>query len=291
MPITCSNCGFDNLPSAHLCIKCHTPLEDSHSQKLSGKMDVKKTEHSTPSGASSAPNPSKTIPGKQAFRYESPDSVMPTPLPVSPPTVLDDGSPISPPSTVEKDITTITCPDVDCGFINIASRTTCIQCQRELIPHKNAPSLPQPQDFTMNNPKVSNSSEESFSQKPLIGGTIDPYRMRVSNTEKCYLQRIPKIGETIDIRRSEFKLSNDESAVLNRDNIDPTNQSITSKAQAELSYENGKWFVINRSEQQTTFIQVSEKTEIKDGDILLLGDRKLIFKTELEEKIRQMKRT
>lgn len=289
MTITCSNCGFDNLSSAHLCIKCHTPLEDSHSQKLSGKIEVKKTEHSAPSVASSAPNFSKTILGKQAFDKEA--SPVPTPVAVSPPTVVDDlpKTPTSP--TLEDDPKTITCPDVDCGFVNIATRTTCIRCQRELITHKNDTSLPQPPDFVMNKPQTPNSTEESFSPKPLIGGTIDPYRMRMSSTERCYLQRIPKIGETIDIHRSEFKLSNDESVVLNRDNLDSTNQSITSKAQAELSFENGKWFLINRSEQQTTFIQVSEKTEIKDGDILLMGDRKLIFKTESEEKIRQMQRT
>jgi len=67
------------------------------------------------------------------------------------------------------------------------------------------------------------------------------------------------------------------SIELNRSNLDPGNSSITGKVQAELTYEDGTWRMKDRSELQTTFLLASTPTPLKDGDILLLGDRKFIF--------------
>ena len=117
--------------------------------------------------------------------------------------------------------------------------------------------------------------------------TIDPYRMRAGNKQKCYMGIVPKMDETIPSGMgTAFELSADERVELNRDNIDPSNGTITSKVQAELSFENGRWFLIDRSEQKTTFVHVSEKTEIKDGDTILMGDRRLIFRTDEAHKKR-----
>lgn len=71
-----------------------------------------------------------------------------------------------------------------------------------------------------------------------------------------------------------------ESVELNRDNTDPTNITITSKVQAEISHDHGVWSIEDKSSQSTTFIQAKRKIELEDGDIIMLGNRKFIFKVE-----------
>ena len=71
-----------------------------------------------------------------------------------------------------------------------------------------------------------------------------------------------------------------ESVELNRDNTDPTNNTITSKVQAEISCENGVWSLEDKSSQGTTFVQAKRKSELEDGDVIMLGNRKFIFKAE-----------
>ncbi|MBD5584729.1 MAG: FHA domain-containing protein [Clostridia bacterium] len=67
------------------------------------------------------------------------------------------------------------------------------------------------------------------------------------------------------------------SVVLNRDNTDPGNLSITSKVQATITRKDDKWFIEDKSEQKTTFVQASSPQELHDGDIILLGNRLFIF--------------
>lgn len=72
------------------------------------------------------------------------------------------------------------------------------------------------------------------------------------------------------------------TVVLNRDNTEPGNFSITSREQAVLTCENGEWFIEDHSSLQTTFVRVARKTPIKDGDIVLMGDREFVFSTKKE---------
>ena len=65
--------------------------------------------------------------------------------------------------------------------------------------------------------------------------------------------------------------------VLNRQNTDPENSSITSRQQAIMSFEDGKWYIEDRSSFKTTFIRVTKKTELQEGDIIVLGDRAFKF--------------
>lgn len=68
-----------------------------------------------------------------------------------------------------------------------------------------------------------------------------------------------------------------ESVVLNRDNTDPGNLSITSRSQAVITRKDDKWVIEDRSEQKTTFVQASSPHELHEGDIILLGNRLFIF--------------
>ena len=67
--------------------------------------------------------------------------------------------------------------------------------------------------------------------------------------------------------------------VLNRDNTDSKNTTITSQEQACLSFENGKWCIEDRSEYKTTFVQASRKIELQQGDLILVGNQ--LYRFEL----------
>ena len=64
---------------------------------------------------------------------------------------------------------------------------------------------------------------------------------------------------------------------LNRSNTDPSNQTITSKTQAELSFEDGKWYLLDKSEFKSTYIYAGYKIELKQDDVIVLGNRPFRF--------------
>lgn len=61
--------------------------------------------------------------------------------------------------------------------------------------------------------------------------------------------------------------------VLNRDNTDPKNSTITSQEQAVIKCEEGKWQIEDHSEYKTTFVQASRPVELQSGDLILLGNQ------------------
>ncbi len=70
-----------------------------------------------------------------------------------------------------------------------------------------------------------------------------------------------------------------DKIILNRANTDANNNTITSKEQAVITCEDGQWYIENHSEQKTTYIRVvNGKTPIKEGDIIILGNREFEFK-------------
>jgi hypothetical protein len=90
----------------------------------------------------------------------------------------------------------------------------------------------------------------------------------------CSLTLIPDEKEPVTPAPLSFS---GEEIVLNRANTEPDNATITSKEQAVLTCENKHWFIRDRSELKTTYLYVSEKTELKPGDIIVLGDRRFLF--------------
>lgn len=76
---------------------------------------------------------------------------------------------------------------------------------------------------------------------------------------------------------SDMKEFDETPVVLNRQNTEPENNSITSRQQAMISFENGKWYIEDKSTFKTTFIRVTKKTELEDGDIIVLGNREFKF--------------
>lgn len=91
---------------------------------------------------------------------------------------------------------------------------------------------------------------------------------------RCTLEMVPDVGETL--QTPPMKYSGKE-VILNRQNTEPNNFSITSKEQAALIYNDGRWYIEDRSELKSTYLLVEERTELKNGDIIVLGDRKFRF--------------
>ena len=60
---------------------------------------------------------------------------------------------------------------------------------------------------------------------------------------------------------------------LNRENTDSENSTITSKTQATITHDNGKWAILDESELRSTFVQAARKIELQNGDLILLGNQ------------------
>ena len=72
--------------------------------------------------------------------------------------------------------------------------------------------------------------------------------------------------------------------VLNRENTDPKNSTITSQLQALVCNKEGKWEIIDHSELRTTFVQAKRGMELKSGDLILLGNQLYQFDCQSELK-------
>ena len=268
----CDNCGWDNADSTLLCIKCNTPLQNIQQEKKSA-----------PASASGAPflgtitdgSPGRsvppvfggTIPDSQyqpsaAGDQQPPGSQRQANNP-HPPGVLPGNS--RPAEDPQQDIPK-SCPK--CRYENSRHATICVICKTPLATTAAKAAQPTVPERAPVRPNTTGS------------GTIDPYRMKTQAPPACYLQLVPREKEKLDTAgaHKEF-ISADEPIQLNRNNLEEKNNSITSKVQAELLYEDGKWYLSDRSEFRTTFINVNERIELKEGDIILMGDRKFTFTT------------
>ena len=150
------------------------------------------------------------------------------------------------------------CPN--CGYPMRPGVTDCPNCHQQATQQ----DIPQPAFNIQQAPKAVKANSTQ--------GTVNPW-VQVAPANKCSLQPIEQQGvETPEI----LKLKGD-SHNLNRENLDPENQTITSKVQAQLVCEDGQWYIQDKSAQHTTFIYAGEKTALKDGDVILMGNRQFIF--------------
>lgn len=92
------------------------------------------------------------------------------------------------------------------------------------------------------------------------------------------LRKVDRHGQA----KGEKKEFSENNVKLNRDNLEPGNNSITSKVQASITNEGGKWYLSNESQMESTFIQLKkgDKFELKDGTVVLFGSSGFIFETK-----------
>ncbi len=107
-------------------------------------------------------------------------------------------------------------------------------------------------------------------------GTFNPYTQPVVETPKFRLTSIPRHTETSG-QTTEFE---GEVVALRRSNLDKENYTISSQEHATIESIDNRWFISNKSSLKTTYIQVNSMTEIRDGDVILIGDRMFIFRPE-----------
>lgn len=296
----CNNCGWDNAPGSSTCVKCGHPLQSSDANY--GSSYQPPTIPNQPRGAEPQPRP--TVINTQQVAE-----------PVARPTKIVNGASIQPKSPLNETVAQApqSCPH--CNYPVIGNFTSCPNCGASL---GNAPTRiqnqsvePQQQENASPTPKVSptishakeilglNLDEQvkcdkcgadvpiDFSFCPKCGErihlpTVRAIRHRVApvpepEKPKCCLTIIPEDDEQAEATINEYE---GESIILKRENTEPGNRTITSKEQAELMFENGKWFVLNKSEYGSTYIEANRKLEILPGDVLVLGDRRFIFQAE-----------
>jgi hypothetical protein len=98
--------------------------------------------------------------------------------------------------------------------------------------------------------------------------------VRPNKRNHCSLKLIPEEKEKISSVELSFS---GEEIVLNRSNTEPDNPTITSKEQAVLTCEGKEWYIRDRSQLKTTYVQASDKIKLNAGDIIVLGDRRFQF--------------
>jgi len=106
-----------------------------------------------------------------------------------------------------------------------------------------------------------------------VAGTVLPWK-ETAQSSGCTLTLIAREGE--ESGKEPLQFSGD-TVELNRDNTEPGNLTITSKVQAELSFENGKWYIQDKSDLKTSYIHAGDRTELKPGGTILLGNRSFLF--------------
>ena len=258
----CKNCGWPNKPNETVCSKCGSPLE---SEPLSVDYE-----------AAGAPLPvrdggglKKTLPESAVFGGIPHDDVQESPSNTVKETVCPKcGYPLRP--------DTVKCPN--CSYVISGSQ----QPQREPVQNQGASPAYQRHPTRMvdeDSPaaKTPVSTRKVSSGRGPLGGTINPYMMDYQQEPAFVLQPVQRMNERKPVEAVELEGS---EVILSRENTEPDNPSITSQEQAVVTHSEGKWFIEDRSEQKTTFVQATKKIELHDGDIILLGNRLFEFKEQ-----------
>ena len=108
----------------------------------------------------------------------------------------------------------------------------------------------------------------------LRAGTVGVWE-NPQQDEFCTLKPIAWAREEIEYNPISYS---GDIIVLNRENTEPNNQTITSKEQAVLTHENGAWYIEDHSEKKSTMLRITKKTKLESGDIIALGNRLFEFK-------------
>ncbi len=157
---------------------------------------------------------------------------------------------------------------VRCFYPNESGSSFCLQCGQELsfIP------ITKEKEKNQNN----TGNDESPTVRKTSSMTINPWIEQAHHIAQFSL--VP-IEPDKKVEKSELLFVGSE-VVLNRENLDKGNNTITSDVQASISYDQDGWSIENKSVMQTTFIRVDSKVKLHDGDIILMGNRLFKFKSE-----------
>lgn len=236
----CYNCGWENTPGHSHCEKCNAPLQTEN--------EASSIRRTVPASTSKL---NATVRDEEAFNKFK--------------------------NIANQKDKLIECPS--CGYNFSSDMKSCPNCGVSIEEKSTEPiekDLPIKKNNSSNNkcPNCNSVVEKDahfcsncgFKLKsnqvddPLIFFTLKPIAWE---KEEVQYKPVTYSGETI---------------VLNRANTDSNNQSISPKEQAILTFENGSWYIENRSEKGNTMIKIRKKTKLQTGDIIALGNRTFEFK-------------
>lgn len=240
----CKNCGWENPEGRQNCEKCNTPLQGGN-----------------PVSYQAPQSPAASSPQQEVLRGTVHES--------------DVFGSAGPAASGSASSGMSQCPH--CGYPVRPGMDACPNCNEPIAQSPASPQAFKPQPPQGNRP----APQAGFAQNPPKAGgnprymgTVNPWS-KPQNSTFCTLRPISWENENI---QHEAKTYSGESVELNRANTDPNNQSITSKVQAELTFENGEWYIEDKSTLKTTYLHVARKTKLEDGDIIILGNRQFEFK-------------
>lgn len=314
----CKNCGWPNKPGATNCSKCNSPLGEAQAPVAEPvqQVDVNATVlnepvMNEPEPQQSAPTPVETPApaprpqslggaplGGTVFENEVFPEAVPqpsAPAPAPAPAVESVNQPSAPAQSAQPKV----CPK--CGYPLRPDTDKCPNCRFQVkAPQTAAPEPAQAMSSPAETPaapvapapvaaapapaeaapafkrQATVGAQDAF-QKPsnAFSGTVNPLVQRIIPEFQLTLQ--PREGEHLSKTKLDFE---GESVSLNRDKLEPGNNSITSREQARITCEDGKWYIEDKSQFQTTFVRAGRKTEIIDGDIILMGSRLFVFNAD-----------
>lgn len=123
--------------------------------------------------------------------------------------------------------------------------------------------------------KINNDENKQEKENNMKNGNVNTKTVRFDpkeGKEEGRFALTPISGKTREAEGDPIPFKG-TGVELSRSNTDPENMTITSKVQAVVGYEDGKWSIVDKSELKSTFVQAAQKIELQDGDVLLLGNQ------------------
>lgn len=302
----CKNCGWPNKPGATNCSKCNSPLDDTPAAPAPEPAPGNPFPDNGPIFSSdsfdapqAAPQPARpAAPASQPLGgtvFEGdvfadspaprpaarPAAPQPAPKPAAQPAAAQPAPKPAASSPRE-------CPK--CGYPLRPDVDKCPNCKSQIsgAPAPTPRPAPKPAAQPAAAQPASNPAAGGFTRqatvmgnqpfiKPsaVMGGTINPLTMQQPEPEPAFTLTLqPRDGEVLADKVRDFE---GKETVLNRDNLEADNNTITSRRQAVITFEDGKWYVTDNSSLHTTFVRSGNKIEIHSGDTILMGSRMFVF--------------
>lgn len=282
----CNNCGYDNDANVSVCVKCGHQLSAD-------------TGYAPNYGGGANPMPRPTVigarPGEEPVSRPTVVGAAGMTEPTPRPTRVMNNQEFDQQMGVAQVQGAKACPS--CGYPVVDGFSICPSCgasmpndkpveveERPAQLSKTVESKPEEGlDYVTTCDHCGKDISPTFQHCPYCGEKIHQKTVFVRHHKidppkpKCSLTIIPEEDEQIAANVNNYEGA---SVYLNRDNTEPNNRSITSKKQAELISEDGKWYLVNHSELCTTSVEANRKIEIQSGDIIILGDRRFKFEAE-----------
>lgn len=234
----CHFCGWDNPDGKDHCEKCNKPLDTDSAAAAADEVTDDKDEEAAPQDRPTDRYVSRPFNPKATMREPAPDSQEPE-------------------AEGEK------CPE--CGYT--LEDGTCPCCGYEAAEDGGAQDSQSEEEKEEEMPILHRSSAaESEARK-----TVRP--MRKSEEEEGGVFMLTPMSEKTGLPEGSMLQYEGGEVVLNRDNTDPKNPTITSHRQAVIKKVDGRWTIEDCSEYKTTFVQAGEPVELHSGTLILLGNQ------------------